>query len=105
MPVRHLTNQMARNATTYTQGGGYQSRLSITVAPHGGFIILDFVKKPFNWGFSSALLGVGNLRAGAAERLEGVLRRLVDLQVPHPAQMTQFDLVVAIVRGSNRDVN
>jgi hypothetical protein len=97
--------QLARNATSYTKGGGPRSRLSIHLAPHGGFMITDRVKKPHDWGFSSVYLGVQNLREGATARLEQIIRQIDALGIPHPDPMSQFDLVVAIAKGAEMDGN
>jgi hypothetical protein len=98
--------QMTRGATTYTKGGRLaESRLNISISPHGEFIILDRQKGKNDWSLISSALHIGNLRAGAEQKLSNILAALDAMGIEFPPEMTTFELAWLIAQGAERDTN
>ncbi len=92
--------QMARNATTYSMGGGYDSRLSISLAKgHESFIVTDRKRgdDDTNLTFISSALHIGNLANGAASKLDNLFGHCLQAGLLREGQdVCLYEIVVAI---------
>lgn len=87
--------QMARNGTTYTEGGGFNGRLSITLGKGSDqFIVTDREGK---LTLMSMAVNISNLKDGAQSKVNAIISACIDAELLKPGQtINNFELLVAI---------